>query len=493
MAPPPVEIARHRTAIARNRLSAPMQSLVRHDFVGPGTTVLDYGCGQGDDVRALVDGGVDAFGWDPHFRPDGRRAPADAVNLGFVLNVIEKPAERIETLRLAWSHCRRVLAVAVMVAGHRPTAGLRPYGDGFVTSRGTFQRYFTPTELKDMVRDALGVDGFVVGLGVVLAFRDPADERAFLYRRQVRRVERAITFRPPPRERATYSREPLAERMRPTLERFWLTVMDLGREPATEELPPDVARELRGSNVSIPRALAWCEGLYDREDLDRAAAARREDLLLYFALGTFTRSVALSDLASGLRRDARVFFGGVTKAKEAAMAFLFTLRDPDRIRDACDAAMEAGVAHAERRGMIHFRRERKDDLPLPLRGVVGCASVLYGDLDDVEIIRLDSDRLVVSLLYVEEFDAKLPIVVREAKVDLRKQTISDRTLDAEDRRIVLSRSAYSIDDGDRSERRAIEARIRGLLVLDEAVMTVRHADVVRALDDARKAMLGRSA
>ena len=128
VAPPPVEIARHRTAIARNRLSAPMQSLVRHDFVGPGTTVLDYGCGQGDDVRALVDGGVDAFGWDPHFRPGGRRAPADAVNLGFVLNVIEKPAERIETLRLAWSHCRRVLAVAVMVAGHRPTAGLRPYG-----------------------------------------------------------------------------------------------------------------------------------------------------------------------------------------------------------------------------------------------------------------------------------------------------------------------------------------------------------------------------
>ena len=57
MAPPPVEIARHRTAIARNRLSAPMQSLVRHDFVGPGTTVLDYGCGQGDDVRALVEVG----------------------------------------------------------------------------------------------------------------------------------------------------------------------------------------------------------------------------------------------------------------------------------------------------------------------------------------------------------------------------------------------------------------------------------------------------
>lgn len=484
--PAPVEIVRHRTAIARNRLSAPMQLLVRHEFVGPGATVLDYGCGQGDDVRALLDGGVEASGWDPHFLPDGRLEQADAVNLGFVLNVIEEPGERLETLRRAWSYCRRVLAVAVMIAGHRPTAGLRPYGDGFVTSRGTFQRYFTPGELKDMVRDALGVEGFAVGLGVVFAFRDPADERAFLYRRQVRRAERAVPFRPPARERPVQPREPLADRIRPTLDALWGTLLSLGRVPAADEVPPDIAQVLRRSNVSIPRAVAWCEGIYGREDFDRASAGRREDLLLYFALGSFTRSVALSDLAASLQRDARTFFGGVAKAKEAAMAFLYTLRDLDRIRDACDRAVETGAAHGDGRGGVHFRRERKDDLPLTLRGLVGCASVLYGDLDDVEIIHIDTGTLSVSMLYIADFDARLPIIVRLSRVDLRRQAMSDRAMDAGSRRVFLARSAYATDAGERSVRLGIESRVRGLLGLKEGAVSVRHADIVQALKEAAK-------
>jgi DNA phosphorothioation-associated putative methyltransferase len=347
--PVPMEIARHRTAIVRNRLSAPMQLLVRHDFVRPGVAVLDYGCGQGDDVRALLDGGVEAAGWDPHFLPDGTLAWADAVNLGFVLNVIEDPGERLETLRRAWSYCGRVLAVAVMVAGHRPTAGLRPYGDGFVTSRGTFQRYFTPAELKDVVREALGVEGFAVGLGVVFAFRDAADERDFLFRRQVRRSERTVSFRPPPRERSVPRREPLVERIRPTLETLWRSLLDLGRVPVLDEVPSDVAKVLRQSNVSLSRAIALCEDIYEREDFTNAAHERKEDLLLYFALGAFSKSVALSDLASGLQRDARVFFGGVAKAKEAALAYLFTLRDERRVKEACERAVETGIA-SQRRG-----------------------------------------------------------------------------------------------------------------------------------------------
>ncbi|SDM66221.1 DNA phosphorothioation-associated putative methyltransferase [Methylobacterium phyllostachyos] len=490
--PPSLEIARHRTAIARNRLSAPMQSLVRHEFVSPGTTVLDYGCGQGDDVRALVEGGVEAFGWDPHFLPDGTLAQADAVNLGFVLNVIEEPVERLETLRRAWSYCRRVLAVAVMISGHRPTAGLRPYRDGFVTSRGTFQRYFTPDELKEMVREALGVEGFAVGLGVVFAFRDPADERAFLYRRQVRRAERVVSYRPPPRERAIQPREPLAERMRPTLDALWATLMAVGRVPSFDELPTDVGHALRKSNVSISRAIGWCEGIFDRDEFERAAAARKEDLVLYFALGAFTQSVALSDLAARLQRDARAFFGGVGKAKEAAMAFLFSLRASDHIRFASKQAIGAGIAHEDGRGGIHFRREKKDDLPLALRGVVGCASVLYGDLDDVEVVRIDMEKMAVSLLYITDFEAKLPLIVRDVRINLRNQAISDKIFDEDGRRVFLARSAYATDERERVQREAIETRVRRLLALQGTAQTVRHANIVRALKDAAGKQLERS-
>src|SRR5262249_2170415 len=39
-------VARHRTAIARSRLSVPMQLLARWGFLARSQTVLDYGCGR---------------------------------------------------------------------------------------------------------------------------------------------------------------------------------------------------------------------------------------------------------------------------------------------------------------------------------------------------------------------------------------------------------------------------------------------------------------
>ena len=39
------------------------------------------------------------------------------VNLGFVLNVIEAPDERLDTLRDAWSICRQLLIVAARITG----------------------------------------------------------------------------------------------------------------------------------------------------------------------------------------------------------------------------------------------------------------------------------------------------------------------------------------------------------------------------------------
>jgi DNA phosphorothioation-associated putative methyltransferase len=61
-----VDVVRHRTAITRRDLSQPLQILVSHRIVTQADTVLDYGCGQGDDVAALAANGFQAHGWDPH-------------------------------------------------------------------------------------------------------------------------------------------------------------------------------------------------------------------------------------------------------------------------------------------------------------------------------------------------------------------------------------------------------------------------------------------
>lgn len=57
---------------------------------------------MGTDVSRLTEMGITAHGWDPVYAPAQERHPSDIVNLGYVLNVIEDPVERLETLVAAW-------------------------------------------------------------------------------------------------------------------------------------------------------------------------------------------------------------------------------------------------------------------------------------------------------------------------------------------------------------------------------------------------------
>src|SRR5262245_11481963 len=79
-------IARHRTAIARGDLSRRVRLAIEDQLISTGTTVFDYGCGLGDDVRQLNGRGITSAGWDPVHHPRVERRKADVVNLGYVVN-----------------------------------------------------------------------------------------------------------------------------------------------------------------------------------------------------------------------------------------------------------------------------------------------------------------------------------------------------------------------------------------------------------------------
>src|SRR5262245_46005384 len=64
---------RHRTAISRGALSRPLRLAVASGLIHPQSTVLDYGCGRGDDVQALRAHGIQCQGWDPVYQPEGER------------------------------------------------------------------------------------------------------------------------------------------------------------------------------------------------------------------------------------------------------------------------------------------------------------------------------------------------------------------------------------------------------------------------------------
>jgi hypothetical protein len=98
-----VAVGRHRTALSRYGLSAPVQTLARFGFLDGSKALFDYGCGRGDDVRGLRENGIEASGWDPYFAPEEAKHSAPLVNLGFVINVIEDRAERLEALQGAYA------------------------------------------------------------------------------------------------------------------------------------------------------------------------------------------------------------------------------------------------------------------------------------------------------------------------------------------------------------------------------------------------------
>ncbi|MDA1273588.1 MAG: DNA phosphorothioation-associated putative methyltransferase [Verrucomicrobia bacterium] len=108
-------IDRHKTALTRYDLSKPVKTLVEYGLLKTGTTFFDYGCGQGSDVNGLRALGYAASGWDPVHKPDGLKQMADVVNLGYVLNVIEDPAERLDSLVDAYRHAERLLVVSGLI------------------------------------------------------------------------------------------------------------------------------------------------------------------------------------------------------------------------------------------------------------------------------------------------------------------------------------------------------------------------------------------
>lgn len=186
-------VPRWRTAIGRTGLSRPSRFALQFGLYNKSETILDYGCGRGFDVAVLRGQGFAAKAWDPHFFPDNPKPKSDTVNIGFVLNVIEDRKERRAVLKDAFNHARKRLIVSVRPDAERkmlPDA--KPYGDGILTSTGTFQKFFGRDELGQYLADNAGIKPYLVDSGIAVIFKDKAAEKDFLRQWAVRHPGKAI-------------------------------------------------------------------------------------------------------------------------------------------------------------------------------------------------------------------------------------------------------------------------------------------------------------
>jgi len=461
-------VLRHRTAIVRHTLSQPMSLAVRHGIVKPGVAVFDYGCGQGDDLRALKAAGVDASGWDPHFAPGHARQEAEVVNLGFVLNVIEDPAERADALRDAWRLSTRVLVASAMIVGAVPVDGLEPFGDGYLTTRGTFQKYFQQAELKAFLAQVSGVEPVALAPGIFALFRSPEDEQEFLLER--RRGRRASTgeYRSGRASRPKAPQPELAQRIAGAVEEIVAFALRRGRLPHADELPTGIHEALATERVSLARALDVSRSSISEDMFARAQAEGRDDLLVHQALNILNRSRTAARPSPAIIRDIRHHFGNQQQLAVQALEFLHGLADQQRTAEAAHRSAEGGLGAIDEDGRLLIDGDRVTDLEGNLRCFIGCAVYLSGELEEEHLVRLDPLRRRVTLFPLVSKRAPFPEVAKSITIDLKRQDVF-----VKDERRVLIRKADVFGMAPHSRQRAKEAERRSREGVDEAKALVR--------------------
>jgi DNA phosphorothioation-associated putative methyltransferase len=408
MVPDNPTIHRHKTAIHRVDFSRPVKAALHDGLIGPAVTVFDYGCGHGHDIALLAAQGIPCGGWDPAFRPDAPRHPAGVVNLGFVLNVIEDVGERSDALRKAWGLSQRLLIVAAQVKEAGRGQSQVAFGDGVVTGRGTFQKFFGQGELKAFLEAELHAEAIPAALGIFYVFRDETLQQQFIANRFRRRPAA-------PRKRISELR---FEEHRELLEPLMAAIAELGRLPEEDEYPP--AAEVVTAFGSLKRAFALVRRVTGDDEWDAIRRARTEDLLVYLALARFRKRPALGQLPRPLQRDMRFFFGTYTKACTTADDLLFRAGDAAAIDDACKRSAVGKLLPDD----LYVHRSALDALEPLLRIYEGCGRAFLGKVEGANIIKIHRRSGKLSYLVYPEFESDPhPSLLRSVRFNLRTRQI----------------------------------------------------------------------
>ena len=402
------QIKRHKTAIKRYDLSAPIKSLLRDQLLSQENTVFDYGCGRGSDVRLLKKQGFNCSGWDPSFQPESAKLESDIVNLGYVVNVIENPEERNQALLDAWQLSKKVLVVSALTKMYGRGKARVQFGDGMITRLDTFQKLFSQAELRAYIEQITGAQAWPAGLGIFYVFKEEELKQSYLLNRY--------------RRRSTGTRKRLSEKRyeehKELLEDLIAKIAELGRVPHNDEFERSI--EIEDKFGSIRRAFALIKRVTGSGEWEVIGDQRTQDLLVYLALSKFEKRPKYSQLNTRLQRDVKSFFGSYSKALSMADLLLFRAGDPEAIDDACK---ESDIGKLLPKA-LYVHRDAVPALEPQLRIYEGCARNYIGDVEDANIVKIHRHSGKVSYLCYPDFNKDPhPALVRSFKVNLRSLDI----------------------------------------------------------------------
>jgi DNA phosphorothioation-associated putative methyltransferase len=382
-------VARHRTAMYRTALSRPMMTALNDAIVREGDTIFDYGCGRGGDVRILESLGFRASGWDPAFLPDTPRLEADVVNLGFVINVIERLDERVEALHSAWRLARKVLVVAARLEWEARSLNARAHADGLVTTKGTFQKLYRQDELQAWIDATLGVRAVAAAPGIFYVFRDEEEAQRYLSARV--------------RTRSRYTTPAISEQLYQSNRELFDEIIDFfvarGRIPRETEIPSAAA--IRDRIGGIGRAFAVLRRVTGDGRWQQVAEERRRDLLVYLALANFGGRPNFARLPPELQFDVKDLFGSYKVAVSQADKLLYAAGDTAVV----DLSARASLVGKLTQEALYVHVSALPRVPAVLRVYEGCGRALTGTVEEGNIIKLHRQKPQVSYLSYPDFDS----------------------------------------------------------------------------------------
>jgi DNA phosphorothioation-associated putative methyltransferase len=416
-----VKIHRHKAAISRNDLSKPVRLALEAGLLDQGMSFFDYGCGQGGDIERVSKLGYETSGWDPHYRPDVPLTSGDIVNLGYIINVVECQKERREALLNAWQLTRKVLIVAAQVLIAQGNSQIA-YGDGIITSRNTFQKYYDQEELKIYIDQILGVDAVPVALGIYFVFRDESQAQSFRASRFRSRVS-------VPRVQISNKRfEDYKELLSPLMTFF----TERGRLPTVDELPEEF--RLKAEFGNLKRAFQIVLQATNPQEWDSITDRRRQDLLVYLALTHFERRPKRQDLAPIVQNDIKALFGNYQQACVAADLMLMSLGNLEVIEERC----KKSPIGQKRPNSLWVHVSVIESLDPLLRLYEGCASRTIGRPQDANVIKFHFRKPKISYLFYPDFEVDPhPALQTSMQIDLQDLHVYYRDYDSGDNPLLL--------------------------------------------------------
>jgi len=443
--------------MTRTFLSRPVQQLLTDGLLEDGSTFFDYGCGRGGDVRRLNDLGFQAAGWDPAHAPNAPKRRAKVVNLGYVVNVIEDIRERCGALRQAWDLTEEVLVVAARLDWESGGSHGKAFGDGIVTKSGTFQKYFSQSELRSWIDAITGQRSVAAAPGIFYVFRSPAAEQRLLahharqghgsrlgiaelvygQNREVLRpledwVEEHRTL-PTPADLPNSNeivdtfdsiRSAFALIRRVTDSSRWIGIdlgtrrtseavfeanlevlqplidflSERGRLPHPRELPEEtIINERFGS---VRRAFSLVRRVTGTGRWSEFEARSSQDFLVYLALAAFVGRPKFSELPEDLQHDARDLFGSYKEACSRADKLLFGAGNQEALELACRSAAFGKLTPEA----LYVHSADMSQLPALLRVYIGCAETLTGKVENATLLKIHRLKPQVSFLLYPTFD-----------------------------------------------------------------------------------------